>query len=290
VFLVSAINVATLDSEPGLLHLHAGAAARGDRAVLVAADRGTGKSTTIAHLVNRGWEFITDEMVRLYPDKPDVGGTPKPLTVKPGGTALLPHLEPFMIPPGDSDAHGLRFVPMGAAGAEIQTRATSQVVVLLKRETAPEPAIEPLVRPLHPADAVVGLMQETLDADRFGRAAVRLAELAASSHCVEMVRGTPERTAAKIEELARQGTPQPMEVTVLPPSDAISPTAVSVQIGDAVVVHDTKTGRILAMDRAGARVWKAVAGWEPDSEIDIQGPVIAPFIAQLHALGVLARQ
>ena len=87
---------------------------------------------------------------------------------------------------------------------------------------------EPVAHSLHPVDAVVNLMQETLDAERFGAPAVRLATLAASTHCVELTVGTPEETADAIETLFRLDPPEPLDVTVLPPSDAFFAGVVSI--------------------------------------------------------------
>ena len=65
--LMAEFNFGALDADPGHLHLHAGLVTKDDRAVIVAADRNTGKTTTVAHLVARGWNYVTDEMVRLAP-------------------------------------------------------------------------------------------------------------------------------------------------------------------------------------------------------------------------------
>ena len=80
----------------------------------------------------------------------------------------------------------------------------------------------------------------------------------------------------------------PVEVSVLPRSDAFSPGVVSVAVGDRTVVHDTTSGRIFALDAGATRVWTQLGGWSVDPSIDVDGPVIEPFVAQLRALGVLA--
>ena len=145
----------------------------------------------------------------------------------------------------------------------------------------------PVSRPLHPADAVVGLMQETLDAERFGPTAVRLATLAAASHCYEVWLGGPPDTAAVIEELFELAPVDPLDVRVLPESEATSPGVVTVTIGDRAVVHDQGSGRIFALDAAATQIWEHVGGWCVDPAIDLEGPVVGPFVAQLRALGVL---
>jgi hypothetical protein len=54
-----------VESCPGRLWLHAGAAAWGGRALLVVGAAGSGKSTTVARLVERGWGYLSDELVAV---------------------------------------------------------------------------------------------------------------------------------------------------------------------------------------------------------------------------------
>jgi hypothetical protein len=285
--LLTAVNLCALDAEPEHLHVHAAAATKAGRAVVVAAHRDVGKTTTVAHLATRGWGFVTDETVRLSVGTDDVTGFPKPLSIKPGGTASVTCLEPWMLPDGGDGPDGFRFVPMGATGAALAQGGAPHLVVLLRRPLDDGALAGPVPQRMHPADAVVGLMQETLDAERFGAAAARLAALAAASHCYELTTGTPEATADVIETLFALDPVDPVDVCVLPPSVAFNPGVVSVAVGDRTVVHDTSSGRIFALDAGGTRVWCRLGGWTVDDGIDVDGPVIAPFVAQLRALGVL---
>ena len=63
---------------------------------------------------------------------------------------------------------------------------------------------------------------------------------------------------------------------------------VSVAVGDRTVVHDQQSGRIFALDAAATHIWEHLGGWRLDPSIDVSGPGVAPFVAQLRALGVLA--
>jgi hypothetical protein len=284
--LVTAVNMCALDAEPEHLHLHAAAATNGGRAVVIAAQRDTGKTTTVAHLVARGWGYVTDETVRVSVEATDVTGFPKPLSIKPGGDELGDHFEPWMIPMGEG-ADGFRFVPVGASGAAVVGGGVPHLVVLLRRPVDGTLIAGPVVHEIHPADAVVALMQETLDAARFGSAAVELARLAAVSHCFEITTGTPAETADTIETLFRLDPVETLDVRVFPPSDAFSPDVVSVAVGDRAVIHDTASGRIFALDAGATRVWTQLGGWSAEDDIDVHGPVIGPFVAHLRALGVL---
>jgi hypothetical protein len=286
--LVGAVNRSALDAEPEHLHLHAALAVKEGRSVVVAAAPNTGKTTTIAHLVARGWGFVTDENVRLASGTSQVTGLPKPISIKPGGRDLVEHLEAWMIPPVQDGPEAFRFVPMSASGAAVVDGGAPHVLVLLRRPSFVIPGTKPVAARLHPADAVVALMSDTMDAERFGPAAARMAELVAVSHCFELTAGTPTETADLIEQLACLDPVEPMEVEVLPPSPAFSAGVVSVMLDDRVVVHDTMSGRILALDAGGAQVWRQLGGQSADSGIDINGPVIGRFVDQLRELGVLA--
>jgi hypothetical protein len=284
--LMSAVNLCALDYDPEPLHLHAAAAARDGSAVIIAAKRNTGKTTTIAQLVLRRWEFITDEMVGLPPHRNEVRGFAKPLSIKPGGHRLVDQFAAWMLPDAAGNAEGFRYVPVGASGARIAEVAVPRLVVLLRRSEDDRPTTAGW-RELDPADAVVALMQETLDAERFGAAALRLGRLAASTRCVEVMIGTPDQTAALIERLFDEEPPDRVEVSLLEDSPAIAPPTVSVDIGGRIVVHQQDTGQIFALDEAASRVWRQLGGWA-DSGIDLTGPVIAPFVEQLRAMGALA--
>lgn len=288
--LVTAVNLGALDAEPEHLHLHAAAATRAGRAVVIAAERNTGKTTTVAHLVARGWAFVTDETVRLSATTERITGFPKPLSVKPGGEGRLDMFRRWMIPTIESDAALYRFVPVGATGASLVDGGVPHLVVLLRRpdDMASNPA--PVALRLHPADAVVALMQETLDAERFGATPARLARLAAASHCYMLTMGSPTETAEQIEALVEQDPVTAIAVSQYPSSDAFSPGVVTMKIGRRAVIHDPTSGLIVALDEGATRVWNTIGGHEPADGIDLDGPVIASFVDQLHGLGVLAAQ
>jgi hypothetical protein len=283
--LLTAVNLCALDSEPEHLHLHAAAATRGGRAVVLAAARDTGKTTTVAHLVARGWGFVTDETVRLSTTTSTVTGFPKPLSIKPGARARLAELERWMLPSASTDDE-YTFLPIGATGATVVDGAEPGLLVLLLRSGDDRERNLPEVQWLHPADSVVALMQETLDAERFGAATTRLAQLASGVHTVALTMGTPEQTVDEIERLFAIDRPAALDVTVLPISDAWSRGVTSVAVGERVVIHDGSTGRIYALDEGGTRVWRRLGGGASGEGAD--DAVSAQFVAQLRVLGLLA--
>ena len=104
----------------------------------------------------------------LAPDRDDVSGFAKPLSIKPGGRGLVDHLSPWMIPGIEDGREDFRFVPVSASGGAVATGGPVHLVILLRRPEFRDPSEGAVSRRLHPADAAVALMQETLDAERFG--------------------------------------------------------------------------------------------------------------------------
>lgn len=286
--LQAAVTMCALDAEPEHLHLHAAAATKDGRAVILAAEANAGKTTTVAHLVQRGWHYVTDESVRLSSDTTEITGLLKPMSIKPGGEHMVAHLTPWMVPTIDSEAGNFRFAPVGASGATIAAHGVPQLVVLLRRDSLAYPSGPPGVQQIHPADAVVAMMGQTFDAERFGSAALQLARLAASCHCFELTIGTLDETVDTVEALFALGPAVPLDVHVLPASPAVSPGVVTVAIGDRAVVHDTGSGSLFALDAGATHVWMHLGGWRVDDGLDLDTPMIGPFLTQLRALGVLA--
>lgn len=65
-----------------VLVLHAAAVARDNRAVIMPAPPGSGKSTLCAALVNRGWRLLSDELTIVRLDTGDINGLARPVNLK----------------------------------------------------------------------------------------------------------------------------------------------------------------------------------------------------------------
>lgn len=285
VHLLAAVNVTALDMSADRLHLHAAAAVRNGRAVVMAAKRNTGKTTTVAHLVTRpGWAFITDETVALDVDNGLICGTPRPLSVKPHGRARLDLLVDHMLPePVVAGAH--QFVPLGAAGVEVTSGAPPHLVVLLRRRGAANGV--PSCTPLHGADAVVALMEETLDATRFGPNTVQvLAGLAGCARCIDLVVGAPPLTAEFIESQMELDTAPVSAIETHLPTGQIEPSVRSVTIDGRAVVHHTASGVVVALDERATDVWLALH--DREASVDLRSPGVGPFVRQLKVLDLIS--
>lgn len=264
---VASVTRAALDADPGRLHVHCAAVAREGRGVLISARSGTGKTTLTAALLARGWSYSSDESVALDADGPSVSAFPKPLMIKdPRAADLVPALAKAGLRL-EPDETSVATVPASRLGAPVELSVNPHVVVILTREHDDNNVAPERCRPIHPTDAVVALMRETMDAGRFGPGAVEvLGALAATSHCVHITVGPLDAAAENLEELTRSDEKQ-HEWHVLQPDNATAtlpwhvPAHVrSVVIGDRCAIHDPSGGAVLALDEAGTALWRALHG------------------------------
>lgn len=65
-----------------VLILHAAALARGERAIIMPAPPGSGKSTLCAALANRGWRLLSDELAIIRLDTGQIDGLARPVNLK----------------------------------------------------------------------------------------------------------------------------------------------------------------------------------------------------------------
>lgn len=291
---VTSVTRIALDGDTERLHLHAAALSKGGRGVLLSASSGTGKTTLAAKLVTRGWAYGSDESVALGLGDTTVSTFPKPLMIKRGATGPVQELAAVRVALDPLDDE-IWTVPASALGAEIvHTIHPACLVVLTPGQGRPgvgpsQPAA------IHPVDAVVAMMQQTMDPRRFGPRAVELlAAIAAGSRCVEMQVGPLDAAADSLEQLLSD-PPAMLPVQVLEPAPAVGlPWHVadrvrSVRIGDRAVIHDPARGPITALDEAGTAVWctllgQAPEGWGPEV---LGAPAMRAFLEQLIGLGFL---
>lgn len=83
------------------LVLHAAAVATGGLAVVLPGKTGAGKTTLTAHLVRRGFRYLTDELTHLPFGSSLVSGFPRPLGLKVSGRGLV-ETDQWEVVPGSS--------------------------------------------------------------------------------------------------------------------------------------------------------------------------------------------
>ena len=293
--LVTSVSRLALDEDPDRLHLHCASLSLRDRGVLISAASGTGKTTLAVALAQRGWTYQSDEAVALTNKDFTVDGFPKPLMIKPGGGDLISGLETARVSLDPDDSLWWH-IPASTIPAPVTKESQPSTIVILHRRADGSTQEAPTPQPIHPADAVVALMSQTMDAERFGPdTVVVLSELASRCTCVTLAVGPLEESSSVLEQLVLSHSRQSKVVSLHYPSKestfnwAPTPNVRSVKIGERVVVHDTAGGAIVALDESGAAVWRALHGDAPDwwhTETMAAPPTIS-FLDELTSHGLL---
>jgi dTDP-4-amino-4,6-dideoxygalactose transaminase len=130
------------------LLLHAAAAARDGKAVILAAPMESGKTTTVTALLRAGYRYLTDEAVALDPHSLLINPFPKPLTLDRGSWVLFPELQPPWINgSGATQWH----VPASAFGADVMAPPTPPALLVFPQY---EPGAETRLEPVSARQAV----------------------------------------------------------------------------------------------------------------------------------------
>lgn len=292
--LATSITRVALDADPDRLHLHCAAVALDGRGLVVTASSGTGKTTLAAKLLTHGWAYGSDEAVALRPASRTVAAYAKPLMIKDGGRFPVHEVARHRVDV-DSIDDKIWTVPASAMGVDLVEQLEPACVVILSGNgQQPSHSHSPLV-PIHPTDAVVSMMEQTMDAGRFGPEAVDLlAALAARSHCVQMQVGPLETAAEELQE-AVSYSQRPRTVGLVEALPMIglpwhvSENARSVLIDERVVIHETVNGTVCALDDAATASWLTLLGHAPEGWdfSMLQNPAIHAFLEQLIALGLV---
>lgn len=77
-----------------ILVIHAASVARGNRAAILPAPPGSGKSTLCAALVNRGWRLLSDELTMIRLDTGELMGLARPVSLKNASIDIIRNYAP----------------------------------------------------------------------------------------------------------------------------------------------------------------------------------------------------
>jgi hypothetical protein len=177
--LVWDVNRRAIDAAERQLLLHAGAVSRNGAAVLFPAPSGAGKSTLVAGLVQRGFDYVTDEAVAIDPRDATADAYPKPIALERGSWHLFPT---------DFDATRYTTLTHYRTAASLGGRAVSGRVVP-RLVVAPRyvPDGPGAVRSLQRAEAVMRLADQSFNFDTFGPGRLHLlARVVEGCACYEL--------------------------------------------------------------------------------------------------------
>lgn len=183
--LLWAIDEAAVQASDRLLLLHAGAAERDQQVVLVPGASGAGKSTLVSALVDRGWRYLTDEVVAIDPDSGLLAPYPRAAKVEWPAAVLLGLAETGAGNPPDACR-----VPFPAGSGA----AVAMVVA---------PSVEPdavvALEPIRPAEAIATMAASTWNLMRHRQRGLDLLASVARQPCFRVRLGDPKVVAAALD-------------------------------------------------------------------------------------------
>lgn len=163
--LVWEINSAVIraSAEGPLLLLHAAAAERDGKAVLLPAPSGSGKSTLVTGLIANGLSYLTDDVVPFDPTQGSVRPYPKPISLSRWLWPLFSQLK--ALPFGWNPFLGAEgYLSASSFGADIGIASVPRLVVVPNHSEHARTHLSPLARP----EALQLVAQQSFNLARFG--------------------------------------------------------------------------------------------------------------------------
>jgi len=295
------INQRKLDAEPQRIHVHSAAVARRDHAVLLVGRSGDGKSTLTARLVQRGWDYVTDEQVTFDDNDELVVPYPRPLTLRRGSWHLFPGVGDGL---GETSPRRVE-TSMRELGGRYAA-GPARPAVLLGPRYVPATVTHELSPLLTAAEAVLLVESCCLDLERTGtRGMSALVRLACSVPAYRLVFSDIDQAALLVgDALASSDSFRPRAcrridaVEVSPVAAGLlhrSPgsTAWLFDDGSGIAFHPTAL-RIARLDTLACALWQALD--QPDTVDSIVADApddqiagnLEQWIAMLLAAGLLA--
>lgn len=268
------VNDRKLDTEPHLLHLHCAAVTRGDRAVLLAARSGSGKSSLAAALVRAGWDYATDEQVAIDPTGHHLIPYPRPITLREPVWMHFPELALSRDTPGSDTQNERIEVSPNDLGRVTPAAQLTAVAIVFPTYIHPDGDDEQQKPGLHAvptaAEVVERLAACCYDLERLGHAGLAtLAHLATRGAVWDLpfsdlgtavgLVGTAWEQAAVASPIGVRRVVGTATRTMLPGELRCAPDAEAwVFADDSVVVFRPSALTLSRLDGAGFALWEAL--------------------------------
>jgi hypothetical protein len=162
-YLVWHVNQCVMQRSGARFLVHAAAAAWADRALVVPAPSGGGKSTFVAALVRAGFEYMTDECVAIDPGTGRIEGYAKAIGLKRGSWEWFPEVV-ANFPATEHYEDPVRYATPEMLGSRARTGDATPAVIVVPEQRGAGPVLERLPR----ADAVVQLVDHSFNFAGFG--------------------------------------------------------------------------------------------------------------------------
>jgi hypothetical protein len=199
------LNLLAIANTPDKMLFHGGAVERDGQVVAVLGVSGQGKSTLTAALVQRGWNYLSDELVIVDPATYHVDPYPKALDLSEESVALLDSVRPI-----STFATGKVQVSPESLGTTSKGGRLVLLVMLAvaDEEDSGDPTAE--VNPLAAIESLQQLMMNTFrETMALPDALERQARLCTTVPSVALARTSLDRSCALIEQTLRSVAPVP---------------------------------------------------------------------------------
>ncbi len=198
-----ALNLMVARHLPNLLAIHAACVARGHVAMMMPGAPGSGKTTTTAELLRRGWSYYSDEFALIDPDSLLLEAYPKAMSIKSGAFELLRHRLPPLehITAHERRTKGfLRCLPPRLIRENVVASPMRPgLIVFPTYQVGASTELEPMSR----ARAVFEMTRQCFNLFKFRRRAVDiLAEVVSRAECYRLVGSDLDDMCDAIEDLA----------------------------------------------------------------------------------------
>lgn len=280
---VSQLNNSMRSAVEAPLHVHCGCVSTDSGAIVIVGHSGVGKSTLTAALVASHASYVSDESVAINEDLL-VSGFPKPLSVKQGSRDAVRALL------AEQPAEDNWQVPASALGA-IEPKPVEPYLLVFYRFD-PTLATEVAITELHRADALVELLESTLDfSGRSVKGFSCAARLVAHARCIQLI--ARDITQASSHLLALKPAEHDGVIIEIPqgapsseyPTRAKTSRSVSIdgrvvvinEVPDALGIHD-----VLALDGPASVWWQLLDGTSPVDNVADLHTVLGFDEADLH--------
>ena len=131
-----------------ILVIHAACVARGNRAAILPAPPGSGKSTLCAALVNRGWRLLSDELTLIRLDTGEVMGLARPVNLKNASIDIIRAYAPeaFLTRPVHDTTKGTvaLMAPSEASVRDVATPARPTWMILPRYRAGADARLAPM--------------------------------------------------------------------------------------------------------------------------------------------------
>lgn len=197
-----AINAAVAASLPRFYQIHAGVVARDGAGLILPANPQSGKSTLVARLVTRGWDYLSDEFALIDPGTLRLAPYPKSVCIKHGSFGVL---EGFGVrldryPEYDKGAKGrVRLINAQDLRPHETPRDVPVRMVVFPRYADRG---QPVVRPVSRAFSLFQLLNVSFTFSRFrARSLDVLGEVVRGAACYQLETGGIDAACEAIERL-----------------------------------------------------------------------------------------